>query len=210
MTDLAWSWMQTERALVNNALQGMAISITVAFAVLVISTRNFIVGFFATLSIAGIVSCVLAAAALMGWEFDTTTSVSSVILIGFSVDYTVHIANAYVESKKPTAFERTREALTEMAISIIAGAGTTFGAGLFLFGATITFFGKFGTLILLSIGLSLTFSLVFFTSTLLVFGPDGDAGSIFHIVDWMRALCGLCRPGAKNKREDDKQEIEMA
>ena len=54
------------------------------------------------------------------------------------------MANAYVENHHTTREERMRAALVEMGISVVAGAITTFGAGLFLFGATITFFTKVG------------------------------------------------------------------
>ena len=43
-------------------------------------------------------------------------SVASVILIGFSVDYCVHLAGAYVESGKSTREGRTQDALTAMGI----------------------------------------------------------------------------------------------
>ena len=71
----------------SNALTGMGISIAVAFAVLVLSTMNILVGSYATITIAGIVASVLATMQLLEWELGVTESVSSVILIGFSVDY---------------------------------------------------------------------------------------------------------------------------
>ena len=40
----------------------------------------------------------LGAGGMMGWELGTTEAIAAVIVIGFSVDYCVHLANAYVES----------------------------------------------------------------------------------------------------------------
>lgn len=69
-----------------------------------------------------------------GWEFGTFESMNSIIIIGLSVDYVVHLANAYVENVKETRYERTREMLTIMGVSVLGGGCTTLGAGLFLFG----------------------------------------------------------------------------
>ena len=53
---------------------------------------------------------------MMGWSLDMIESVAAVILIGFSVDYCVHLAHAYMESACNTRQERIREALTTMGI----------------------------------------------------------------------------------------------
>lgn len=42
-----------------------------------------------------------------GWEFGVAESITVVILIGFSVDYVVHLANHYVESSYDDKFTRT-------------------------------------------------------------------------------------------------------
>lgn len=176
---MSWAWMQTERALVTNALQGIAIAVSVALVVLVISTDSIPVGVFATVTIAGIVLSVLATMVALGWELGTTESVSSVILIGYSVDYAVHLANAYQEAgdfhhdgSRKSRLDRTRSALTEYGVSIIAGAVTTFGAGVFLRGGTIMFFQKFSVLIMASIAYSLVWALTFLPAVLMVLAPE--------------------------------------
>ncbi|KAA0146198.1 hypothetical protein FNF31_07845 [Cafeteria roenbergensis] len=176
---MSWAWMQTERALVTNALQGIAIAVSVALVVLVVSTDSIPVGVFATVTIAGIVLSVLATMVALGWELGTTESVSSVILIGYSVDYAVHLANAYQEAgdfhhdgTRKTRLDRTRSALTEYGVSIIAGAVTTFGAGVFLRGGTIMFFQKFSVLIMASIAYSLVWALTFLPAVLMVLAPE--------------------------------------
>ena len=57
---------------------------------------------------------------------------SAVILIGLSVDYCVHLANAFTEapaSAVGSRAERTRHALTIMGVSITASAATTVISG---------------------------------------------------------------------------------
>jgi len=51
---------------------------------------------------------------------------------------------AYVESKNDERVERTRDALTHVGISVVAGATSTLLAGSMLFFASIVFLFKFG------------------------------------------------------------------
>lgn len=44
---------------------------------------------------------------LSGWELGVAESITIVILIGFSVDYVVHLANHYVESSYTDKYKRT-------------------------------------------------------------------------------------------------------
>ncbi len=80
-------------------------------------------------------------------ELGTTESISIVVLIGFSVDYTVHLAADYTHSAQDTRHGKMRQALREMGVSILSGFLTTFGCGFFLFWGNFTFFKKFGLLI---------------------------------------------------------------
>jgi hypothetical protein len=62
--------------------------------------------------------------------------------------------------------------------TILAGSITTLGSGLFLFPATMIFFGKFAILITSTILLSFFYSMVFFASMMHAFGPNGLTGNI--------------------------------
>ena len=80
---------------------------------------------------------------LLDWEFGVSESVCAVIMIGFSIDYTIHIGNAYLECK--TSKERNKRisyALLTMAISIVSGAVTTVITTSFLLVPPIIFFQK--------------------------------------------------------------------
>jgi predicted RND superfamily exporter protein len=160
--------------------------------VLILATTNFWVGLYATLAILGIVAWVLGLEVALGFEFGTAESVSAVILIGFSVDYSVHLAVHYVTSPSGTQKERVRDSMTEMGVSILAGAVTTSGGGSFLFGGTIIFFTKFAILICASLVFSLLFSLALLPALLMVAGPAGEEGSIYHITH-------LCKPKPKTE-----------
>jgi len=65
-------------------------------------------------------------------------SISVVMLIGFSVDYIIHLSADYVHSPYKSRHDKMKQAYGEMGISILSGAITTFGAGCFCFLGTTT------------------------------------------------------------------------
>mmetsp|Transcript_69995 Transcript_69995/g.221775 ORF Transcript_69995/g.221775 Transcript_69995/m.221775 type:complete len:1002 (+) Transcript_69995:1304-4309(+) len=188
-----WAWEQVKKKLVSNAVQGMSICFVMALVVLNVSTGNFIIASFAIVTILGIVASVLGigVALVVGWDFGISESISSVILIGFSVDYCVHLAGAYVESKRVTRFDRMQDSLTHMGISVTAGAGTTMLSGAILWACTLTFFTKFAFLIVSTIFCSYVWSVMFFTACLFLAGPENGRGDWAPIVNKLLVAVGL-------------------
>ena len=107
--------MVTQEALVRNTFQGVTICFVMAYLVLVLSTMNFLTGAIATVTIAGVVVTVMGVGVrgFMGWDLGIGESIAAVILIGLSVDYCVHLANAYTEA--PKLFAKTRGEKTRRA-----------------------------------------------------------------------------------------------
>ena len=160
----------------------MVVAIVFAFGMLLFSTMNITVSIFSTLSIIGIVAGVVAVMQFAGWELGIAESVTVVILIGFSVDYVVHLGNHYVGSVYPDRKRRMDESLTHLGVSIFSGAITTMGSGLFLFFTVMIFFQKFAIIITSTILYSLLYSLVFFAALNYLVGPEERSGDIMHYV----------------------------
>jgi hypothetical protein len=175
---LGWAWMPSEQAFVDNAIQGMGIASSFAFLALLVSTGDLLVAVIATFSIAGIVMSVMCAIFLMGWVMGVAESVALVILVGFSVDYVVHLGNSYIESAQHghcnTREQRMTFALREMGVSVLAGAITTFGSSVFLWACISVFFVKFATLMALTVSMSLVWATWFFPSIMMLIGPEDD------------------------------------
>lgn len=93
-----WAILNLENSLFSNALQGMACSIIFAFLVLVITTKNYTVSFFAIISIVLVICSIMATIYLCGWGIGIPESLALIIFVGFSVDYVVHMCHQYVES----------------------------------------------------------------------------------------------------------------
>ena len=94
------------------------------------------------------------------------------------MDYVVHLAEGYGRSEHKGRKERTRDALTEVGISVLSGAVTTVGASLFMLGAKILFFVQFGVFILTTLGFSLLLALGFFMTICALIGPQNNTGSV--------------------------------
>merc|ERR1712194_265822 len=110
-------------------------------------------------------------------------SIIFVMVIGLSVDYVVHMANAYLEAnhESPPILDRkgrTQFMCKKMALSVLSGAVTSIGSSIFMCFAYIVFFHKFGIVVLWTILQSCLSALVFFVALMSLFGPEGDWGSI--------------------------------
>merc|ERR1712187_615123 len=100
-----------------------------------------------------------------------------------SVDYTVHVGHSYNECRYldgalASRTARTRHALTEMGISVVSGAATTFLASLFLLPTSFTFYFYFGIFMLATVVISLLVALTLLPALLSVFGPEDGRGDL--------------------------------
>ena len=179
----AWVWMETEKALVNGLFNGLYICFPIAFAVLALATRNGPLAFIATVAIGCIVASVLGfVKAFNGWDLGIAETIAGIIVIGFSVDYVVHMGHMYIEAAEKsgamTREDRFYYAASKMGSTVMAGAVTTAGSGAFMFLCQMRFFYKMAVLITLTIGFSFVFSFGFFMAYMIMIGPEYDSGNL--------------------------------
>merc|ERR1711937_997163 len=174
----AFHWFFLQSKITSEAFIGMAIALGFASIVLLIATRNVIVASCAIASITSIVSSVMAFMFCLGWKLGVLEALVLVMVIGLSVDYVVHMADAYLEAPADDRLERTKFMLVRMGSAVISGASTTIGAAFFMCWCYITFFQKFGLIILFTVFQSLVTALVFFTSLMALVGPQGSFANI--------------------------------
>eukprot|EP00960_Hanusia_phi_P027682 746958-Hanusia_phi.AAC.4 len=187
---LGWTWMNVEDALVKNLLQGFAMCFPVVFVILIFATGNILISLYSIITIAFIVVGVLGSAkAYAGWSLGVAESIAGVIVIGFSVDYTVHLGHMYKEARScHTREDKIRYSLTYMGTTVVGGGMTTLLAGLVLYLCTLTFFTKMASLLVWTILYSTFYSLFFFTSLCAVAGPEGSFGSIEVCTNYVKGL----------------------
>ncbi|CAN8061889.1 unnamed protein product [Agarophyton chilense] len=177
-----WSWMRSQETLVISMFSGVGIMVGVALVTLTVCTMNWAVSLIATVCIGGLVSMLLGVMHAVGWELGTTETIAVVISIGYGFDGVAHMATAYVECGKEGRVERTRHALLTLGVSIWFGALSTLTSAVVLFAAMITFFVKFGGLLVCTVLLSAMWSLVLLPAVLMVVGPQGATGSVRAVV----------------------------
>jgi len=175
----AWSYLQTQKAMVDGLFNGFAICFPAAFLVLVMTTGSIPTAIYAVITVAGIVTFVLGfVSGALGFPLGLVECIAAVIVVGFSVDYTVHLAHMYHVCPAPDHTSRVNFAVLHMGGTVLAGAITTFGAGLPLFFGILSFFPKMGALIVCTIISSYFLSMCFFVPCLVVFGPSNDCCSL--------------------------------
>ena len=146
MTDLdqKFIFMNNQNIYRTSAVSGSMLGVAIAFIVLLVSTRKLHIALFATISIFSVLVAVIGSVTMMGWTLGTNEAILISILAGFSVDYVVHLAHAYVHAEGDTN-ERIIEAFGDMGISVFSGMLTSVVASIPLFMCTLIFFAKFGT-----------------------------------------------------------------
>lgn len=186
--NVLWSWTITQRYLLSSATTGVFLSFGLTFLVVLVSTMNWFLTLICLLAIFGVCMSVFMLMVAVGWSIGVLESICMIIVVGMSVDYSVHLVHSYNHSPYPTRLEKTRTALTEMGVSVLGGAVTTFGASVFLFMAEMTFFYQFGLFIGMTIGLSCVFALVCLMAVLITIGPEGTRVNGNHVFGDLRCL----------------------
>ena len=171
--------MDMEDSFSATLLTGLAISFPVAFGVLLLSTGSFRSASFAITTVGCIVVSVLGGARFyFQWDLGVAESISGVLVVGFSVDYTLHLGHMYMEANHLRSREdKTSFALTYMGGTILAGALTSLiCAGSLSLGCLATF-RKMASLFAFTVISSVMYSFFFFAPLCALWGPEGNIPS---------------------------------
>jgi hypothetical protein len=134
VTSPLFAFMVTQDKLVEGLFKGLMICFPTVFVVLLFATSNILLAVYSTFTIAAIVAGVLGVAQQVGWALGTAETIAAVIVVGFSVDYTVHLVHIYeLATDRSDRGARVDEALTRMGHTVLAGSVTTFGSGAVMF-----------------------------------------------------------------------------
>merc|ERR1712193_315210 len=167
-----WVWMHTQTVFVSSAVTGMVTGTILAFVVVLLATQQIVVAFASMLTILGVLASVLGAMVALGWELGTIESICLTILAGFSVDYVVHLAHAFVHAEKKERSDKVRSAFDEIGVSVLAGMLTSASAAVALMICQLQFFYKFGVFLMLTVSVSWIWANVGFMGSMALFGPD--------------------------------------
>ena len=162
----------------KNAVRGICLGLALTLPILVIMTGNWIIALLCILSISCTTLGVLGMIPMIGWKLGVLESLNLTLVVGLAVDYVVHLAEGYVTCPETSRQNRVKHTLSHVGISVLSGAFSTLGAAVFMFAAKILFFFQFGIFIFCTIGFSLLFAFFLFMALLVLFGPQGNTGSL--------------------------------
>merc|ERR1711977_393785 len=202
-----WVWMHTQTVFVSSALTGMITGTVLAFVVVLFATQQILVAFASVLTILGVLVSVLGSMVALGWELGTIESICLTILAGFSVDYVVHLAHAFVHAEKKERSDKVQSALDEIGVSVVAGMLTSASAAVALMICQLQFFYKFGVFMMLTVSISWIWANIGFMAAMAFFGPDVSTPSWLQVPASMLAKIQFRRkqevgkPGAINPQQ---------
>lgn len=165
-------------SLSNGTLISMALSVVVAFSVMLLTTWNIIISLYAIISIAGTIFVTVGSLVLLGWELNVLESVTISVAVGLSVDFAVHYGVAYRLAPEPDREGKVVFSLSRMGSAIFMAALTTFVAGAMMMPSTVLAYTQLGTFLMLIMCVSWTFATFFFQCMCRCLGPQGSCGQI--------------------------------
>uniref|UniRef100_A0A3Q2QXH4 Dispatched homolog 1 (Drosophila) n=1 Tax=Fundulus heteroclitus TaxID=8078 RepID=A0A3Q2QXH4_FUNHE len=165
-------------SLSGGTLIAMALSVAVAFSVMLLTTWNVIISLYAILSIAGTIFVTVGSLVLLGWELNVLESVTISVAVGLSVDFAVHYGVAFRLAPEPGREGKVVFALSRMGSAIAMAAVTTFVAGAMMMPSTVLAYTQLGTFMMLIMCISWAFATFFFQCMCCCLGPQGTCGQI--------------------------------
>jgi hypothetical protein len=181
-----WGWYIIQTEMVQGVVSSIFACAILSWIVLAIGTANWMLATFAVFTIMSIITQVMGT---LVWfnnpvykigpgSLGIIETIGASIAVGMSVDYTVHIVNAYNNCPQKDRDSRIRYSMTLMGISITLGMIATNIAAGFLLLCLIKFFTGFGQFIVMTIFYSWLSAFFILCPLLMLIGPEGSAGEI--------------------------------
>jgi hypothetical protein len=183
-TSSLWVRAETEERLIQSTLFCAAFSVLFALVAVTLFLGNVALAVYLILGIICVIICLAGIMfGIMGWKFGAVEAVGLIVFVGFSVDYSLHMAESYSQSKEIRRMAKVQDAVRRTGGAVFAAAVTSALAGFPILLCTIQVFVKFGVTIVLNTFLSLFFSLGFLVALLMLIGPVNNFGSCNVICD---------------------------
>lgn len=175
----AWAWYFVVKTLMAETFTSIGLALALCFVTLSVATQNPYMSFLSVGTIILIIVDVFAFTVLAGYKLGVLEAINYVVVIGMSIDYCVHMAEAYTTAAGKTERQpRVLHMVGHMGVSVLSGAVSTLGCVVFMFFAPNNFFIKFASFMFVTIVLSCIYALVFFPALLACVGPNGDDGDV--------------------------------
>ncbi|XP_073437841.1 patched domain-containing protein 3-like [Dendrobates tinctorius] len=166
----AFIYFDQYAVIIDNTIQNVAVAAAAMFLISFLLIPNPLCSLWVTFTIASIIVGVTGFMAYWDVNLDSISMINLVICIGFSVDFSAHIAYAYVSNQKANVNEKLIDALHSLGYPIVQGAVSTILGVVALSAAQSYIFRTFFKIIFLVIAFGLIHGLVFLPVFLTLFG----------------------------------------
>ena len=126
------SWLHfysLQKNLSSSTVSSLGVALVIAFAVMLLTSLNWVISVYAILTIIGILATTVGSLVFVGWQLNVLESIVISVAVGLSVDFTLHYAVAYNVSPKKGQVEQVKHALGHVGPAVTLAAMTTFIAG---------------------------------------------------------------------------------
>ena len=176
--------------MVTGLMSGLAISAPATLVVLVLATGSPLTSAYAMFTICLVVASLFAfASTVFGWQLGHAEAIAGTIVLGFAIDYCVHLAHAYLNAPALLRGGKARHALATMGNTVLAGAVTTLGSGYCMALCQAHLYHKMGVLIVITILFSCLYALAFFAPLCAVLGPETPPWQVGSALDRVLTRC---------------------
>ncbi|XP_071849565.1 protein dispatched homolog 1-like isoform X1 [Apostichopus japonicus] len=161
-----------------NAIFTISIALSTVFIMIIITTKNLLISFLATVTIMLTVITTIGYLVLFGWELNIFESLTFTLGVGLAVDFSIHLGVAYRTAPFKDRKLRTKYAMDILMPSITIAGLSTFSAGALMVPASVLIYTQLGTFLTVLISFSWLFSVFLFLPLCATVGPNDDAGQL--------------------------------
>ena len=170
--------------MMREMFRNVAIASCAVFVLVTILSGNLLLGSFVTLVIVCVDVCLLGFMPIVGVDINMVSVVCVVLAVGLAVDYSVHIANCFLQvssgatDKYSSRTQRAAYALWKIGPSVMNGGLSTFLALIPLLIAKSYVFKVFFRMFAVIIGFGLWFGVITLPVLLSLFGPPPNLNAV--------------------------------
>ena len=169
-----WFWFfDMQHSLATGTYYSIALSLVVAFVVMLLTSLNLVITIYAMLTISFAIASTVAVLVLLGWHLNIIESIIVSLGVGLSIDFAIHYGVAYRLSRQPTCQQRTAESFERVGSAVVMAALTTFLAGASMMPCHVLAYRKLGVFLMLVMTFAWCYATLFFQSICYMFGPIG-------------------------------------
>lgn len=197
-TSPVWVTMMTEIAVVNGLIRSIVVATVFSLVCVLIFIGSCRIAALCTSVVGAIVTCTFGVLSFSGWTLGAIEAICITMLVGLSVDYTVHLADSFIHNGihehlhgHVSRADRLIAAMGHVGTPVLHSAITTAGAAAVLMLCQIQLLVQVGIIISLNASIGVLVSLLSLAALLSACGPEDFTESASFYSRSMRILTAL-------------------